>query len=74
MAYLEPIIAELRAQKGARAEHHWYPSVRENLVLITVPYVHVSVPACMDCLEAATICACICFQSAGGKLIIVKRL
>ena len=32
------------------------------------------VPACMDCLEAAAICACICFQSAGGKLIIVKRL
>ena len=28
----------------------------------------------MDCLEAAAICACICFQSAGGKLIIVKRL
>ena len=27
------------------------------------------VPACMDCLEAATICACICFQSAGVKLI-----
>ena len=23
----------------------------------------------MDCLEAAAICACICFQSAGGKLI-----
>ena len=28
----------------------------------------------MDCLEAAAICVCICFQSAGGKLIIVKRL
>ena len=28
----------------------------------------------MDCLEAAAICACICFQSAGGKFIIVKRL
>ena len=32
------------------------------------------VPACMNCFEAAAICACVCFQSAGGKLIIVKRL
>ena len=29
---------------------------------------------CMDYLEAAAICTCIYFQSAGGKLIIVKRL
>ena len=32
------------------------------------------VPACMDCLEAAAICGCIFFQSAGGNLIIVKCL
>ena len=40
----------------------------------SVPLIKYLVPACMDCLEAAAICACICFQSAGGKLIIVKRL
>ena len=32
------------------------------------------VPAYMDWFEAAATCAYICFRSAGGKLIIVKRL
>ena len=32
------------------------------------------VPAYMDCFEAAARGTYICFQSAGGKLIIVKRL